>query len=212
MVPCAGDEKFDPSTDTAYTLNLAMQLMRMVTDCCRTAFLRRSGMLLRCVHVLRHIVAACPATPLVCITRIVGVAARHTLPWSLVSLIVLENHCDPRHVPASCEGACSGAGREGGGYQEAAQAATRAGAPVLQAGVELAAPAVAGHDGGRRPHHRVLGAPLASERVAGTRAAWDGVPIPLPVRGLSPQRALSGGNGVSLGGMHGPSHGKPAAA
>ena len=36
-----------------------MQLMRMIA-CSRSGFLQRSGMLLRCVHVLHNILPACP--------------------------------------------------------------------------------------------------------------------------------------------------------
>ena len=54
----------DPSTCKlrAHTLVLALQLTRMIS-CCRATYLQRSGMLLRCLHVLRHILAATPATP-----------------------------------------------------------------------------------------------------------------------------------------------------
>lgn len=55
----ADNAKFGLST--ARTLWLELELMRMLT-CCRAGFLPRSGMLLRCVHVLRHLLAACPAT------------------------------------------------------------------------------------------------------------------------------------------------------
>ena len=62
----AGNARFDPSTCKLRTYSLfpALQLMRMIA-CCRgrAEFLGRSGMLLRCVHLLRHILAACPATP-----------------------------------------------------------------------------------------------------------------------------------------------------
>ena len=50
-----GVATFDASTSQpAHTLVPAMQLLRMIS-CSRTAFQRHSGMLLRCVHVLRHI-------------------------------------------------------------------------------------------------------------------------------------------------------------
>ena len=64
----AHDAKFDPSTrkDTSYNLLMAMELMRMVSCCCfRASFFPRSGMLVRCVHLVRDILAACPATPMV---------------------------------------------------------------------------------------------------------------------------------------------------
>ena len=59
----AEDAKFNPCTgkQPAHTLVLAMQLMRMIScSCGRPEFLQRSGMLLRCVHVLHDILAACP--------------------------------------------------------------------------------------------------------------------------------------------------------
>ena len=65
-----GDAKFSPSTDKRPALMLpwAMQLMRMISTCCGCPeeFLQRSGMLLRCLHLLRHVLAACPTTPSVC--------------------------------------------------------------------------------------------------------------------------------------------------
>ena len=61
-----GDAKFGPSTDKqrALMLPLAVQLLRMVSCCggCTEDFMQRSGVLLRCVHLLRHILAACPTT------------------------------------------------------------------------------------------------------------------------------------------------------
>lgn len=46
---------------------LAVQLTCMVTYCCNRAGLpQHTGMLLRCVHLLRHILAACPVTSMVC--------------------------------------------------------------------------------------------------------------------------------------------------
>lgn len=40
--------------------------MRRISGC-RASFLQRSGVLLRSVHLMRHILAACPATPEVCV-------------------------------------------------------------------------------------------------------------------------------------------------
>ena len=56
---------------SAHSLQAALQLLRMLSCCSgRPGFLQRSGMLLRCVHVLRHITAACPANGgTVCIMR-----------------------------------------------------------------------------------------------------------------------------------------------
>ena len=45
--------------------------MRMISCSSRSGFLPRSGMLLRCIHLLRHISAACPAAFLmVCMTAL----------------------------------------------------------------------------------------------------------------------------------------------
>ena len=65
ILPRAGNARFDTAVgqQSAYTLQLALQLMRMISCCSgRSDFLQRSGMLLRCVHVLRHITAACPVS------------------------------------------------------------------------------------------------------------------------------------------------------
>ena len=74
---CAGDAMFDPSTDKQPTLMLpvAMRLMRMLSCCCCNSagcpeFMQRSGMLLRYLHLLRNIVAACPTTFPVCCTAL----------------------------------------------------------------------------------------------------------------------------------------------
>ena len=68
----AGDAKFGPFTDKrpAHVLQAAMRLMRMISCCSPRCpeFMQRSGMLLRSLHLLRHILAACPTTPPVCIT------------------------------------------------------------------------------------------------------------------------------------------------
>ena len=56
----AGDAKFGPSA--AHTLVTAVSLMRMMATVGGPDFLQRSGMLLRCLHVCRRILAACPAT------------------------------------------------------------------------------------------------------------------------------------------------------
>lgn len=66
---CAEDAKFGLATGNqpAYMLGTAVNLMRMMScSCGRPEFLQRSGMLLRCLHLMRHIVAACPATLPVC--------------------------------------------------------------------------------------------------------------------------------------------------
>ena len=42
-------------------------------SCCRSGFLQRSGMLLRCVHLLRNVLAACPMPDvhlMVCMTAL----------------------------------------------------------------------------------------------------------------------------------------------
>ena len=58
---CAGDAKF--GTSATQNLVPALQLMRMVgCSCKRPDWPLRSGMLLRWLHLLRHILAACPAT------------------------------------------------------------------------------------------------------------------------------------------------------
>ena len=59
-------------------LHAAMRLMRMLSCCSPRCpeFMQRSGMLLRSLHLLRHILAACPTTPPVCITA--------TPVWSLL--------------------------------------------------------------------------------------------------------------------------------
>ena len=61
----AEDAKFGPSTpeQNAPNLVLALRLMRMVACCCgRPGFPQSSGMLLRWVHLMRHILAGCPVT------------------------------------------------------------------------------------------------------------------------------------------------------
>ena len=65
----AGDAKFCAAgIQPADNLCTALQLMRMISCCSGSAgFLQRSGMLLRCVHLLRHIMAACPVSGTVCI-------------------------------------------------------------------------------------------------------------------------------------------------
>ncbi len=51
------------STHAAHTLVLALRLMRLIScGCKRPTFPLHSGMLLRWVHLLRHILAACPVT------------------------------------------------------------------------------------------------------------------------------------------------------
>lgn len=62
---CAEDAKFHPST--AQMLVLAMHLLRMIS--CSfggNEFLLQSGLLTRCLHLMRHTLAACPATHAVC--------------------------------------------------------------------------------------------------------------------------------------------------
>ena len=62
----AGDAKFSLSAPRRLgrTLVPALQLMRMISRCCkRPDFPLRSGNVLRCVHLLRQVLAACPATP-----------------------------------------------------------------------------------------------------------------------------------------------------
>ena len=74
--------KFGPSTDSQpgpTTLLLATGLMRMVSLCCgRAGFPQRSRMLLRSMHLLRHILAACPVTPLVRTKCLVSLPAPFT--------------------------------------------------------------------------------------------------------------------------------------
>ena len=62
-VRLAGDARFDPSADRQATLTFltAMQLVRMISCSRRRTskpFLQRSGMLRRCLHLLRYILAA----------------------------------------------------------------------------------------------------------------------------------------------------------
>ena len=69
----AGDARLDLGNNkhSAHTLVPAMQLMRMISCSSRSGFLQRSGMLLRCVHLLRNVLAACPvpaAHLMVCMT------------------------------------------------------------------------------------------------------------------------------------------------
>ena len=78
VVP-AGDARSDPSAREwrpAHTLAPAMQLVRLIS-CCRHDFLRRSGMLLRCVHLMHRLLLAAPPSAIVtvCSPRTAGPAA-----------------------------------------------------------------------------------------------------------------------------------------
>ena len=71
-------------------LVLAMHLLRMIS--CSfggNEFLLQSGLLTRCLHLMRHTLAACPATPAVCMLAFAccdncasGVSTR-CLAWAL---------------------------------------------------------------------------------------------------------------------------------
>ena len=74
-VSAAGAEAFisdqSPSKQPWCVLALAFKLMRIISCCSgRPGLSQRSGMLLRCVHVLRRIMAACPVSSTVCVTRL----------------------------------------------------------------------------------------------------------------------------------------------
>lgn len=72
LLVTAEDAKFGPSgNQPAYMLIAAINLIRMMS--CSSGspdFLQSSGVLQRCLQVLRHILAACPATPPVCTTAL----------------------------------------------------------------------------------------------------------------------------------------------
>ena len=100
----ADEGKFHPSgNQLAQMLLLAMEVMRMVTYCCnRDGLPQHTGMLLRCVHLLRHILAACPLTPLVCLI-LLPVTYLH--PLDLLESANVPPRLSWMHADCTCSGA-----------------------------------------------------------------------------------------------------------
>ena len=169
-------------TTDVIAVPLAMQLMRMIS-CRRSGFLQRSGMLPRCVHLLRHITHLVGMTVLRLLQLLPELPVRCCCHMPLKeALQPLPGHAPQPPVSRRCVLTAMFDADTGG-----AEAISRAGAPAPCCQAAPASHAIVSSGRGRDPSNRLPGVLLATRAV--TRCALR-VRIPQLLHRQPEERAM----------------------